>query len=131
MKQHGIFVEVTTLIIPGLNDSEEELRDLSTFLARDLGPETPWHISRFHPTYRMTDRPATPVGTLARAREIGIESGLRYVYTGNVPGHEGENTFCYQCGKTVIGRWGYQIEEMHLENGCCGHCGAKMDGLAL
>jgi len=86
MKTLGIFVEVTTLIVPGLNDEPAELRELAAFIVEDLGPETPWHISRFHPTYKLTDRPATPVATLTAARQIGLNAGLRYVYTGNVHG---------------------------------------------
>ena len=125
----GIFVEVTTLIIPGLNDDPVELGDLAAFIVDELGPETPWHISRFHPTYRLTDRPPTPVKTLARAREIGLQAGLRYVYTGNVPGDDGENTFCYNCGQKVIQRWGFQVEAIHLKDGNCAHCGAKIDGV--
>ncbi len=129
MKSAGIFVEVTTLIIPGLNDDPVELGDLAAFIVDELGPETPWHISRFHPTYRLTDRPPTPVKTLARAREIGLQAGLRYVYTGNVPGDDGENTFCYSCGQKVIQRWGFQVEAIHLKDGTCTHCGAKIDGV--
>jgi pyruvate formate lyase activating enzyme len=90
MKDGGILVEVTTLVIPGHNDSRAELEAIARFLAEDLGPATPWHISRFHPTYHMTDRPPTPVETLAMAREIGMAAGLRYVYIGNVPGGGGE-----------------------------------------
>jgi len=93
MKSLGIFIEVTTLLIPGLNDDKDELEKLAKFLADSLGTETPWHISRFHPTYKLTDRPPTPVETLVTAREIGIKAGLKYVYTGNVPGESGENTF--------------------------------------
>jgi len=94
MKSLGIFVEVTTLLIPGLNDDKHELEMLAEFIVNSLGSETPWHISRFHPTYKLLDRPSTPIETLVMAREIGIKSGLRYVYTGNVPGDNGENTFC-------------------------------------
>jgi pyruvate formate lyase activating enzyme len=108
MKALGIFVEVTTLIVPGLNDDPAELKGLATFIVDDLGSETPWHISRFHPTYQLTDRPSTPVATLTLAREIGLNAGLRYVYTGNVPGDTGENTFCHGCGEIVIERVGFR-----------------------
>lgn len=131
MKSLGIFVEVTTLLIPGLNDDKKELEKLSLFLAESLGPETPWHISRFHPTYKLTDRPPTPVKTLIMAREIGIKTGLKYVYTGNVPGENGENTFCYNCGETLIDRWGFSIKKNFIENGKCMHCGAKIHGVGL
>jgi pyruvate formate lyase activating enzyme len=131
MKSRGIFVEVTTLIVPGLNDDSGELEKLAQFLVTDLGPETPWHISRFHPTYKLTDRPPTPLATLLRARDIGLNAGLRYVYTGNVPGEDGENTFCYNCGRTVIERWGFQIRSTALEEGRCRYCQAVIDGVGL
>ncbi len=129
MKSLGIFVEVTTLLIPGLNDDKNELEKLALFLAESLGPETPWHISRFHPTYKLTDRSPTPVQSLIMAREIGIKTGLKYVYTGNVPGENGENTFCYNCGKILIARWGFSIKKNVIENGKCAHCGAKIHGV--
>ncbi len=131
MKSLGIFIEVTTLIIPGLNDNKNELEELAQFLADSLGRETPWHISRFHPTYKLTDRPRTPVETLVMAREIGIQAGLRYVYTGNVPGEIGEKTFCHQCGNVLIDRWGFFIRKNLIENHCCTHCGAKIHGVEL
>jgi pyruvate formate lyase activating enzyme len=129
MKAAGIFIEVTTLIVTGLNDDPAELQQLAEFIARDLGADTPWHISRFHPTYKLTDRPATPVQTLAQAREIGLQAGLKYVYTGNVPGNEGENTFCPGCGQRVIERWGFQVGALRIENGGCAHCGKRIDGV--
>ena len=129
MKSLDIFIEVTTLIVPGLNDDPSELYDLAAFIARDLGPETPWHISRFHPTYKLTDRSPTPIQTLTTAREIGLNAGLRYVYTGNVPGNTAENTFCYSCVETVIERWGFQVGNLQLKNGKCTKCGANIDGV--
>ena len=129
MKSLGIFVEVTTLIIPGLNDDGMELEKLAEFLAGSVGPETPWHISRFHPTYKLDDRPSTPLGTLVSAREIGIKCGLKYVYTGNVPGEEGESTFCYNCGKMLIERIGFYVKKNAVEKGMCPYCGAHMDGV--
>lgn len=131
MKSLGVLVEVTTLIIPGLNDDTAELERLACFLAESLGPETPWHISRFHPTYRLTDRPSTPVATLLKARDIGIAAGLRYVYLGNVPGEAGENTVCYNCGKVIIDRWGFQVRKNRIENGRCTYCGVPIDGVGL
>ena len=125
----GIFVEVTTLIVPGLNDDRHELESLAQFIQNDLGPQTPWHISRFHPTYKLTDRSSTPVKTLEMARDIGLKTGLKYVYTGNVPGDSGENTFCYGCGQMVIERWGFQVRKLRMENGQCSHCGAEIDGV--
>jgi pyruvate formate lyase activating enzyme len=129
MKALGVLVEVTTLIVPGLNDDAAELTKLASFIAADLGTDTPWHISRFHPTYRLTDRPATPVKTLTAAREIGIKAGLRYVYTGNIPGDLGENTFCPGCGEMVVERWGFQVRHMRLEDGRCVHCGKVIEGV--
>ncbi len=131
MKTLGIFVEVTTLLIPGLNDDKTELKDLASFIAKSLGPETPWHISRFHPTYKLTDRPPTPVKTLVMAREIGINAGLKYVYTGNVPGENGEKTFCYNCGRILIDRWGYTISKNIIKNGRCPHCGVIINGVGM
>ncbi len=130
MKKLGIWVEITTLIIPGLNDSEEELRRMVVFIA-GLGPETPWHISRFHPMYKMLDRSPTSVQTLARVRKIGLEGGLRYVYTGNVPGDEGEDTYCPQCGKRLIDRLGFQVREYRIVKNRCYNCGTAVDGVDL
>ena len=129
MKSLGIFIEVTTLIVPDLNDDPSELKELAGFIAQDLGSETPWHISRFHPTYKLTDRPSTPIQTLTTAREIGLNAGLKYVYTGNVPGNVAENTFCYSCGDTVIERRGFQVGNLRLKNGNCTQCGAEIDGV--
>ncbi len=131
MKSLGVFVEVTTLLIPGLNDDEDELTRLASFLATSVGPETPWHISRFHPTYRLTDQPSTPVETLVKAREIGIKAGLKYVYTGNVPGEDGEHTFCYNCGKILIDRWGFYIRKNRIKKSRCPYCEAQIDGVGL
>ena len=129
MKAMGVFVEVTTLIVPGLNDDPDELKALAGFLAHDLGPDTPWHISRFHPTYRLTDRPPTPVKTLRDAREIGRAAGLKYVYTGNVPGDTGESTFCPACGETLIERRGFQVGRLRMKEGRCNTCGAAIEGV--
>ena len=125
MRSLGIWLEVTTLLIPGRNDEEQELRDIARFL-HGLGEEVPWHISAYHPTYRMTDRPRTPVKTLRRAWEIGKEEGLLFVYTGNVPGDEGENTYCPGCGALVIRRWGFQVLSMDLEKGRCTRCNREL-----
>jgi pyruvate formate lyase activating enzyme len=129
MKSLGIFTEVTTLIVPGLNDDPTELKQLATFIAQDLGVDTPWHISRFHPTYKLIDRPPTPVKTLTTARKIGLEAGLRYVYTGNVPGNAAENTFCHHCGEAVIERWGFQVSRIRNKDGQCVKCGVKIEGV--
>jgi pyruvate formate lyase activating enzyme len=126
-KKLGIWTEVTTLIIPKVNDSEENLTQIAEFLS-DLGEEIPWHISRFYPDYKLIDLPSTPLETLRKAKEIGEEAGLRYVYQGNVPG-EGENTYCYSCGKLLIERDGYKIRAKQVIDSCCPRCGAKIDGI--
>ncbi|KJS33597.1 MAG: radical SAM protein [Desulfatitalea sp. BRH_c12] len=132
MKALGILVEVTTLIIPGLNDEPQELRDLAAFLVNDIGPETPWHISRFHPTYRLVDRPVTPTDTLHRARDIGHQAGLRYVYVGNVPGEDGENTSCHACGAFLIERWGFTIQRNRVtSDNRCPDCGVPVYGIKM
>jgi len=129
MKSLGIFVEVTTLLIPGLNDDRKELEALAAFLSDSLGVETPWHISRFHPTYRLTDRPPTPVKTLDMARIIGKTAGLKYVYTGNVPGDNGEKTFCSRCGEILIDRWGFYVQKNRITDGRCPQCGGEIEGV--
>jgi pyruvate formate lyase activating enzyme len=130
-KSLGIWIELTTLVIPGYNDKEEELRAIAQFIKSDLGAETPWHVSAFYPTYRLTDAPRTTAKTLQRAREIGIEAGLRYVYMGNIPGSDGENTYCWSCKKLVIGRYGYTISEYNIKSGACIFCSAIIDGVGL
>lgn len=130
MKDLGVWVEITTLLIPGLNDSEAELRDLAQFIV-SLGKEVPWHISRFHPMYKMLDRSPTSVRILEKARKIGLEAGLRYVYTGNVPGDPGEDTFCYHCGRLLVDRFGFQIVKYQLKEKKCSHCGSLVDGVDL
>jgi pyruvate formate lyase activating enzyme len=130
MKRYGIWVEVTTLLIPGLNDDPGELRELARFLV-DLGSEIPWHVSRFHPTYRLLDRRPTPVETLQMARRIGLEAGLRYVYTGNIPGDEGESTFCHACGELLIERFGFSTRLRGIQGGACTRCGASMAGALI
>ena len=131
MKSLGIFVEVTTLLIPGLNDDRKELGELAFFVADSLGSDTPWHISRFHPTYKLTDRPPTPAESIQEARRIGLDAGLRYVYSGNLPGDEGENTLCYSCSHLLIERWGYRISKNVIQDGRCPKCGATIDGIGL
>ncbi|MDH7488899.1 MAG: AmmeMemoRadiSam system radical SAM enzyme [Anaerolineae bacterium] len=131
MKQQGIWVEVTTLVIPGLNDDPGELRELAGFIAQELGVETPWHVSRFHPMYKMLDRGSTPVQTLERAWAIGKEAGLRYVYIGNVLGAPEEHTYCWNCGKRIIARFGFSVRERHVRDGKCEYCGAAIDGVGL
>jgi pyruvate formate lyase activating enzyme len=127
-KELGIWVEVTTLVIPNLNDSDDELRQIAEFV-KSLGEETPWHVSQFYPTYHLLDQPRTPVQTLRKARRIGLEVGLRYVYEGNVP--EGEDTVCYSCGKPVITRHGFSVASYDIKESKCAHCGTQIDGRGL
>ena len=130
MKRLGIWLEVTTLVIPGLNDDPAELRDAAQFVAQELGADTPWHISRFFPAYRMTDVLSTPVETLRQAQEIGLAEGLRYVYVGNVP--DEENTLCHHCGRLLIRRAGYSILENHVQpDGKCPDCGTPVAGVGM
>jgi pyruvate formate lyase activating enzyme len=126
-KELGIWIEITTLVIPGHNDSEDELRQIAQFI-RSVGEGVPWHVSRFHPTYKLTDQPITPVKTLELARRIGLDAGLRYVYEGNIPG-EGEETLCWSCKKTLLKRYGFTVEENQVRDGKCGYCGAVIEGV--
>ena len=129
MKQMGILLELTTLLIPGLNDDVTDLKAMADYIAADLGPETPWHISRFHPCYRMTDRAATPLSTLETAWKIGKTAGLRYVYTGNVPGQLSENTYCHSCNELLVKRTGFQIENHMVTHGKCPGCNTMVYGI--
>ena len=128
MKELGIWVEVTTLLIPTLNDGNDELRHIAEFIC-SLGAETPWHISRFHPQYKMTTLSPTPVASIHRAAEIGKASGLKYVYSGNVPGDEGEDTMCSHCGEHLIDRYGFHIKKFVLKGRSCPRCGTALDGI--
>lgn len=131
MKKLGIWVEVTTLIIPTLNDSSEELGEIAKFIVNELGEGTPWHISRFYPAYNLTDKPPTPIETIHKAREIGLNEGLKYVYEGNVPGSTGENTYCPNCKNLIIERWGYQIINKATKDGKCPYCESRIYGVGL
>ncbi len=129
--RRGVWVEVTTLVIPGRNDSEAELREIARFLV-SVSPDVPWHVTGFFPTYRMTDVPPTPASALAGAREIGLGEGLRYVYTGNRPGSGGEDTVCPSCGTVVVGRLGFSLTTRNLTpEGRCGACGQAIPGLNM
>jgi len=129
--QTSIWLEVTTLLIPGENDSDDELKQLADFIVSKAGVDVPWHISRFHPQYKYLDSVPTPAGSLERAEQIGKAAGLHYVYLGNVPGSKSENTFCYKCGRILIERVGYHIAANHITNSCCPDCGARIAGFGL
>jgi pyruvate formate lyase activating enzyme len=130
-KETDIWLEITTLLVPGENDSDEELKKLADFIVSDAGADVPWHISRFHPQYKYLDSVPTPIETLERAEGIGKAAGLHYIYLGNVPGAKGESTFCYDCGRLLIERIGYHISANHIENSCCPDCGVKIAGFEL
>jgi pyruvate formate lyase activating enzyme len=129
LKKIGIWFELVVLLIPTLNDGEKEIKELSAWVRRSLGPDVPVHFTRFHPTYRLKNLPRTPVETLEKAREIAKAEGLRFVYLGNVPGHEGESTYCPKCGKTLIRRWGFYVLKNSLKEGRCDSCNEKIPGV--
>lgn len=124
------WLEISTLVIPGLNDSPGELDRLSRWIARELGPDVPLHFSAIHPDWRMTDRPPTPPATLSTARGIAMENGLRYVYTGNVHDPEGDSTRCRGCGRRVVARDWYKLTRWDLTGrGDCAFCGTPSEGV--
>jgi len=126
----GVWVEVTTLVIPGVNDTDDELKAIAAFVA-SVGPEVPWHVSQFYPAWKMLDRPVTAVETLRRAAAIGRQAGLRYVYEGNVPGEKGENTWCPGCGALLIERYGHHVRGNRIRQGACPDCGTRIDGVDM
>jgi pyruvate formate lyase activating enzyme len=123
----NMHVEAVTNVIPTMNDDEGQLRNIATWIRDNLGEITPWHVTRFHPLREFTHLSATPVSTLERAYKIGKEAGLKFVYLGNVPGHEYENTVCYSCGKTVVHRIGYDTQVVGLDGSKCKFCGAELN----
>ena len=131
MRRAGIWLELTTLVIPGHNDDEAGLRALTRWIVETLGPETPWHVSRFFPAYRMMDVPATPLATLAGAAEIGREAGLVHVYVGNAPELGLEDTHCAGCGRLLVERRGYRVHSHLTATGACPRCGRGLGGRDL
>ncbi len=127
-KEHNIWVEVTTLIIPDLNDSDEELRSIAKFIA-EIDPDICWHVSAFSPNYLMNDRPRTPAERLQSARRIGLEAGLNHVFTGNIRGRGGEDTICPACSRTVIERNGFLVTANHIQAGVCSFCYEPLAGV--
>ena len=128
MHELGVWVEVTTLIIPGLNDSSDDLKGIARFI-KSVDRAIPWHVTAFYPTYQMTDRPPTPSSSLRKARDIGLAEGLRFVYEGNIPGEGGENTYCPACGMELISRFGFSIRHNRIQNGRCPECGEPIQGV--
>ena len=129
-RETGVWLEITTLLIPGHNDSDAEVGALSEWVLRELGPDVPLHFTAFHPDFQMTDTPPTPPRTLSRARRIALRAGLRYVYTGNVHDEDGQSTRCPSCGEVVIGRDWYVLTDWRLDaQGRCASCGTQVPGV--
>ncbi|MDD3519535.1 MAG: AmmeMemoRadiSam system radical SAM enzyme, partial [Chromatiales bacterium] len=125
-----VWFELTTLLIPGHNDSDAEIRNMTRWVVDELGPDVPMHFTAFHPDWKMLDVPSTPPATLTRAREIAKENGVRYAYTGNVHDTDGGSTWCHACGALLIGRDWYVITDWNLTEGCaCPKCGTKPAGV--
>ena len=123
----NMHVEVVTNVIPTMNDDDAQLEGIARWINDKLGEMTPWHVTRFHPNYNISNLLPTPVATLERAIRIGRKAGLRFVYVGNVPGHVSENTACPSCGKPVVERYGYETRVTGLTGGCCQFCGANLN----
>jgi pyruvate formate lyase activating enzyme len=125
--KNGVWVEITTLLVPGMNDSAQELTETASFIAR-LSKDIPWHVSRFHPAYKWTNLPITPQKTMQRAINTGFDAGLKYVYAGNMGGNNFENTFCPECKNIIVDRTGYTINNVNTTLGRCNRCGHKIAG---
>ena len=126
-KKWGMHVEVVTNIIPTMNDDDAQLEGIATWIRDHLGELTPWHVTRFYPQHELQGIPPTPVATLEHAYDIGKKAGLRFVYVGNLHGHEGENTTCYSCGRVAVKRTGYQTQPVGLDGSRCRHCGTELN----
>jgi pyruvate formate lyase activating enzyme len=129
LKQNRVHLEITNLIIPSKNDDVATIREMCLWIKRELGADTPVHFSRFYPLYKLRALPPTPVAALERARAAALAAGLKFVYLGNIPGHEAENTFCPRCARLVIQRTGYMVGEVRLKNGACASCGQPIPGI--
>jgi len=124
-----VWFEITTLLIPGENDSDTEIDALTKWVFRELGPDVPLHFTAFHPDFKMLDKPPTPPSTLTRARNIGLENGLHYIYTGNVHDESGGTTYCPACREPLVGRDWYRLTKWRLSQGACGSCGTRVPGV--
>jgi pyruvate formate lyase activating enzyme len=129
VSRSGVHLELVNLVVPTLNDSETMLGDLCDWVVGELGPDVPVHFTRFHPEYQLLNLSPTPVAALERARSVAMSKGIHYAYVGNVPGHPGNHTYCPGCGKIVIQRSGFLVEEVHIAHGCCEFCGTKIAGV--
>lgn len=125
--RRGVHLELTYLVVPGGNDDEESIRGFASWVREELGPDVPVHFSRFRPMHRMRDAEATPVETMERAHEVATGEGLEFVYLGNVPGHRYDDTYCPDCGSTVIDRSGFSVARTDLDDGACGECGRDLN----
>ena len=123
----NMHVEVVTNIIPTMNDDDQQLEGIANWIRSELGELTPWHVTRFYPHHQMEHLSPTPISTLEHAYDIGQKAGLKFIYAGNVPGHESENTTCYSCGKLIVERFGYQTKVVGLEGSKCKYCGAELN----
>ncbi|MFH1416283.1 MAG: AmmeMemoRadiSam system radical SAM enzyme [Elusimicrobiota bacterium] len=128
MKENGVHVEITNLLLPGQNDSDDMVSNLSKWIIKNTGPDTPLHFSRFTPMYKLKNLPPTPQKTLEKARKTAMDAGMYYVYIGNVHSPGVQDTVCHNCGKTIINRTGYFINSINMKNGCCAYCNAKIPG---
>ena len=126
--QWGMHIEIITNLTPGFNDDKQQLRDMADWIVNQLGPDTPWHITRFVPHFRLSHLDYTPIPKLEQARRLGMDRGLRYVYLGNVPGHPAENSYCPECGKLLIERQNYRILKYNLEGNKCSFCSRSIAG---
>jgi pyruvate formate lyase activating enzyme len=129
LKRNKVHLEITNLLIPTRNDAMETIRQMCRWIRTELGPDTPLHLTRFYPLYKLKSLPPTPVSTLEQARSVAQEEGLEYVYIGNVPGHPGANTVCPNCGKMIIRRAGFMVVENEVDEGTCSYCGASIPGI--
>lgn len=129
LHERQVHFEITNLVIPGYTDDPELARDMCRWIMDNLGPDHPLHFLRFSPRYKLKRVPPTPVATLTRFRRIALKEGLRYVYVGNVPGHDGENTYCHNCGELLLQRQGYRIRTVHLQDNRCDSCGETIPGV--
>ncbi|HEX5702665.1 MAG TPA: AmmeMemoRadiSam system radical SAM enzyme [Pyrinomonadaceae bacterium] len=131
LSSSNVWLELSTVIIPDLNDTDEELTDIARFIKHDLGVDTPWHLARFFPAYEMSHLSPTPIETLERARQIGLAEGLRYVYLSNVPLPHKQNTSCGNCAYTIIQRHGFKLMSNHIKDGCCPNCQTRVPGVRM
>jgi len=129
LKKLGMHSEVVNLLIPGLNDDPEQIKKMAGWVVQKLGPDVPMHFTRFHPSYKMTNLSPTPIPTIERARQMAVAEGVRYAYTGNVPGSEYENTFCHNCKKKIISRYGCETTAIHVKDGRCEYCSTAIPGV--